>query len=71
MADWVFNSLSEEYSLSSDHDDRWRSGGNLDEVLDEAHLSPDWVLKYVERFASERSERMSQLTNQLNQALGK
>nr|WP_321305888.1 thiamine pyrophosphate-dependent enzyme [uncultured Sphaerochaeta sp.] len=71
MADWVFNSLSEEYSLSSDHDDRWRSGGNLDEVLDEAHLSPEWILKYVERFASERSERMSQLTNQLNQALGK
>ncbi|WP_319757130.1 thiamine pyrophosphate-dependent enzyme [uncultured Sphaerochaeta sp.] len=71
MADWVFNSLSEQYSLSSDHDDRWRSGGNLDEVLDEAHLSPEWVLKYVERFASERSERMSQLTNQLNQALGK
>jgi transketolase len=71
MTDWVFNSLSEQYSLSSDHDDRWRSGGNLDEVLDEAHMSPEWVLKNIERFVSERSERMASLTNQLNQALGK
>ena len=28
-----------EYSLSPDWDDRWRTGGTVDEVIDEAHLT--------------------------------
>ena len=50
MHDWLFNKVAEEYALSADWDDRWRTGGTLDEVLDEAHLSPEWILEGIERF---------------------
>ena len=45
MHDWLFNPLAEEYALSSDWDNRWRTGGNLEEVIDEAHLSSGVVVK--------------------------
>ncbi len=54
MHDWLFNEVAEEYALSSDWDNRWRTGGTLDEVLDEAHLSPRWLLAGIERFVQER-----------------
>ena len=57
MHDWLFNPVAEEYALSSDWDDRWRTGGTLDEVLDEAHLSPAWILEGIERFVRERPAR--------------
>lgn len=68
MSDWSFNPLSEEYCLSSDHDDRWRTGGALDEVLDEAHLSPPWVLEAIKRFVADRSDRLARLTKELGAA---
>lgn len=68
MHDWLFNPLAGEYALSSDWDDRWRTGGNVDEVIEEAHLSPDWLLKGIERFAGERGERLSRLQSGLREA---
>ncbi|OGC02691.1 MAG: transketolase, partial [candidate division NC10 bacterium RIFCSPLOWO2_12_FULL_66_18] len=38
MHDWLFNKVAEEYAMSSDWDNRWRTGGTLDEVIEEAHL---------------------------------
>jgi transketolase len=58
MHDWIDGPLAAEYSLSSDWDDRWRTGGSLDEVMDEAHLSSAHILAGIERFASERDERL-------------
>jgi transketolase len=58
MHDWLFSKVSEAYALSADWDDRWRTGGALDELIDEAHLSPRWVLKGIERFVRERDERL-------------
>ena len=40
MHDWVDGPRPREYSLSADWDDRWRTGGTLDEVIAEAHLDP-------------------------------
>ena len=40
MHDWLFNKVAEAYALSADWDNRWRTGGAVDEVLDEAHLTP-------------------------------
>jgi transketolase len=56
--DWVENSIVADYSLTSDWDDRWRTGGSLDEVIAEAHLSPEHILKGIERFARERDKRI-------------
>ncbi|OQY17799.1 MAG: hypothetical protein B6I35_14080 [Anaerolineaceae bacterium 4572_32.2] len=57
MHDWLFNKTAEAYALSADWDDRWRSGGTLSEVIDEAHLSPRRVLEGIERFARDRDAR--------------
>jgi len=62
MHDWLFNPVAEEYALSADWDDRWRSGGTLEELIDEAHLSPRWVLKGLERFVADREERLERCT---------
>jgi transketolase len=66
MEDWCFNPLAADYALTPDWDDRWRSGGNLEEVLDEAHLSPAWLLKGVRRFVRDRDRRLSLLRSGLD-----
>ena len=59
--DWVTHPLAAEYSMTSDWDDRWRTGGSVEEVIDEAHLSPRHLLAGIERFASERDQRRRRL----------
>ncbi len=59
--DWVDNPLVAEYSLTSDWDNRWRTGGSVDEVIAEAHLSPRHILEGIERFAGDRAERVAAL----------
>ena len=54
MHDWLFNKIAEEYALSADWDNRWRTGGALDEVIDEAQLAPDAILSGIERFVNDR-----------------
>ena len=50
--------LTDEYSLTSDFDNSWRSGGLEAEVIKEAHLDPDSIFAGVERFANERERRI-------------
>jgi transketolase len=50
--------LTDQYSLTSDFDNSWRSGGLEAEVIAEAHLDPDSIFAGVERFANERERRM-------------
>ncbi len=50
--------LTDEYSLTSDFDNSWRSGGLEAEVIAEAHLDPDSIFAGVERFANERERRI-------------
>lgn len=61
VTDWISNRVSEEYSMASDWDNRWRTGGTVEEVVDEAHLSPEWLLKGIERFATEREQRLARI----------
>jgi transketolase len=61
MHDWLYSKVAEDYALSADWDNRWRTGGNLDEVIEEAHLSPEWVLDGIERFVRERAVRLERL----------
>ncbi len=61
MQDWISSAVAKEYSLSSDFDNRWRTGGTIEEILDEAHLTPDWLLKGIERFVRERDKRLNRL----------
>jgi transketolase len=70
MHDWLLNPLAEEYALSADWDDRWRTGGTLEEVVEEAHISPQWVLRGIERFAQEREHRLARQRQLVKAALG-
>jgi transketolase len=68
MRDWADDPLVREYSLSSDWDDRWRTGGSVDEVIEEAHLDSGHILAAVERFVRERNERLRNLRTRLEAA---
>ena len=63
MHDWIFNPFSEEYAISSDWDHRWRTGGTLEEVIDEAHLSKEWLLNGMEKFIKDKKKRFAYLKN--------
>jgi transketolase len=58
MTDWIANETSRAYAMTSDQDDRWRSGGSVEEVCEEARLSPADLLEGIRRFA-ERVRRGS------------
>jgi len=61
MADWIAHPIVAEYSLSADRDDRWRTGGTVEEVIDEAGLSPRHLFEGIERFVRDRESRLSRL----------
>ena len=63
MHDWIATKVSDEYAMTSDFDNRWRTGGSVDEVIDEAHLSPNWLREGIARFAAEREKRLARLTS--------
>jgi len=61
MTDFVEGPIAKDYSLSSDWDDRWRTGGTVDEVMDEAHLGPGHILAAIVRYAADREARHGRL----------
>jgi transketolase len=71
MHRWLFNKVAEEYSLSADWDHRWRTGGTLEEVIEEARLSPEWVLAGIERFVQDRDLRLNHLQSELDSSRSK
>jgi transketolase len=62
MHDWLYNKIGEEYAISADWDDRWRTGGTLEEILDEAHLTPEHILGGIRRFVEARPQRLARLS---------
>ena len=68
MGNWAKYPIVKEYSVSADWDDRWRSGGTLDEVIDEAHLSAEWQWEAITRFANKRITRLEKAKSVFNQS---
>jgi transketolase len=66
--DWIAHPIVSDYSLTSDWDDRWRTGGTVDEVISEAHLSPEHILQGIERFVRERDRRLGALREAVSAA---
>ena len=54
MHPWLSSKVAEQYAMTSDWDDRWRTGGSVAEVKEEAHLDPEHLLEGIERFARDR-----------------
>jgi len=61
MGNWMKHPIVKEYSVSADWDNRWRSGGTLDQVIDEAHLSAKWQMEAIGKFANDRPGRIQRL----------
>lgn len=59
MTDWSPDSVSARYSLSPERDGRWRTGGSVDEVMDEAGLSRDQILTGIKCFVLDERARRS------------
>ena len=57
--------LADEYSLTSDWDNQWLTGGLEGEVIEEAHLDPESIFKGISRFAKDREKRLAKLSAQL------
>jgi transketolase len=52
--------LTDAYSLTSDWDDQWLTGGLEPDVIAEAHLDPDSIFNGISRFAQDRNKRLAQ-----------
>jgi transketolase len=61
VSDWISNPVSGQYSLSSDWDNRWRTGGTVYEVCEESRISPEWLLRGIKKFVNEREVRLERL----------
>ena len=51
--------LTDAYSLTSDWDNQWLTGGLELEVIQEAHLDPESIFAGITRFANDREARIS------------
>ncbi len=51
--------LTDAFSLTSDWDNQWRTGGSESDVIAEAHLDPESIFAGIQRFARDRDFRMS------------
>ena len=51
--------LTDEYSLTSDWDNQWLTGGLEADVIAEAHLDGDSMFAGIERFAGDRQKRLA------------
>lgn len=65
MRRWIGTDIGLEYTLCADWDNRWRTGGSVDEIIDEAHLSPAHILEGIDRFVRERKDRLGRLAEML------
>ena len=50
--------LTDEYSLTSDWDNQWLTGGSESDVIAEAHLDAESIYAGIKRFADERESRL-------------
>ena len=62
MYDWMPHKVAERYAMSSDWDDRWRTGGSVEEIKREAHIDPDSLWEGIARFAADREKRLAEIS---------
>jgi transketolase len=65
MSDWIAHPIAEEYAMTPDFDDRWRTGGSVDEIVDESGLSKAKLLAGIKRFVADRDARLARLRRSL------
>ena len=61
MNNWISNPMVKKYSLSPDFDNRWRTGGSLDQIIKESRLDPNSILRGIKKFAQDRFKRLKDI----------
>ena len=59
------NRTVEKYSMSPDFDNRWRTGGSLDEIVAESKLDSNSIWEGINRFAEEREQRLNSVRDSI------
>ena len=62
MHDWIPHKTALRFAMSSDHDNRWRTGGSVEEIKREAKLDPESLWEGIGKFAAARDERLAEIT---------
>jgi len=57
VQNWIPHAVAADYTLSPDFDDRWRTGGSVDQIVAESHLDPESLKAGILRFVNEREQR--------------
>ncbi len=57
MTNWIPHAVAADYVLSPDFDNRWRTGGTVDQIVAESRLDTESLKAGILRFTSERPER--------------
>jgi transketolase len=61
MHNWIPHAVAAEYALTPDWDDRWRTGGSVEQIVAESHLDPESLKAGITRFVEERPERQTRM----------
>jgi transketolase len=59
MSNWISNTIVKKYSMSPDHDNKWRTGGSVDQIITESKLDPKSLMKGIKIFAKDRASRLA------------
>ena len=59
---WTAHRTAYDYSMGSDWDNRWRTGGAGPEVIAEAKIDAQSLLEGIQRFVSEKIQRFEKIT---------
>ena len=55
MNNWISNPTVKKYSMFPDFDNRLRTGGSLDKIIEESQLDTESILSRIKKFAKERA----------------
>ena len=53
MHNWIANNTVTKYSMSPDYDNKWRTGGSVNQIIKESRLDPKSIMEGIERFISD------------------
>ena len=65
MQKWIANRVVEAYSMSPDFDNRWRTGGSVEEIVAESNLDPKSIWDGILKFSEDRENRLNQVRNMI------
>ena len=65
MGNWIKNRFVAKYSLSPDYDNRWCSGGSVNQIITESRLNSINILNAIKRVSDERDKRVELIKKEI------